>query len=173
MRAPMIRGMAIGAVLPIAAAAAFTLRTDDDLAKELPRIPATEARDAGMTFRIHDGFRLIQAASEPLVTSPVAAAYDADGRLCVVEMSYPYSDDVPPAASACWKMPTTMATSSVRPSSSMTYELADFVVPYDEGVFIAAAPDIVYAKDTDGDAAWPTSARSCFEVLVRRTCRRS
>src|SRR4051812_21784647 len=76
---------------PIAAPA------QDDLARALPRIRPTEPADAPAAFRLPDSFRLRQVAAEPLVTDPVAACYDEDGRLYVVEMrGYPYPENVPP-----------------------------------------------------------------------------
>src|SRR5689334_1076736 len=69
---------------------------DDDLAKELPRIPPHEPADALKTFRLHPGFHLEPVAVEPLVTDPVAAAYDASGHLYVVEMrGYPFPEKEP------------------------------------------------------------------------------
>src|SRR5690349_7933435 len=68
----------------IVALAAIGLRADDDLARELPRIPPTGPAEASKTFRIHEGFRLEPVAVEPIVTDPVSACYDADGRLYVV-----------------------------------------------------------------------------------------
>ena len=47
------------------------------------------------TSRTQDGFRLDLLAAEPLVTDPVAVAYDEDGRAYVVEMrDYPYTDRI-------------------------------------------------------------------------------
>src|SRR5947209_538002 len=58
-----------------------------------PRTPPTEPTAAAATFRTRLGFRMELIAAEPLVYDPVAAAYDEDGRLYVVEMSdYPYVD---------------------------------------------------------------------------------
>ena len=37
------------------------------------------------TFRVKPGFRLELVAAEPLVTAPVAMAFDENGRLFVVE----------------------------------------------------------------------------------------
>jgi putative heme-binding domain-containing protein len=62
---------------------------DDPLPRTMPRAPA----DALSTFQVQGGFRLELLAAEPLVMSPVAAAYDEDGRLFVVEMTdYPHVD---------------------------------------------------------------------------------
>src|SRR6266850_3441829 len=54
--------------------------------KDLPRVPATEPTDALKTFTVREGFRMELAAAEPLVVSPVAMAFDEEGRLFVVEM---------------------------------------------------------------------------------------
>src|SRR6266508_3238423 len=55
--------------------------------KELPRFPPVAAGDALNTFQMRKGFRLELVAAEPLVTEPIALAFDEDGRLFVVEMS--------------------------------------------------------------------------------------
>jgi hypothetical protein len=56
----------------------------------LPRTSPMEPPEAIKSFRVLDGFRLDLLAAEPLITDPVAAAYDEDGRLFVVEMTdYP------------------------------------------------------------------------------------
>ncbi|WZO99500.1 c-type cytochrome [Isosphaeraceae bacterium EP7] len=125
---------------------------DDDLAKELPRIGSKTPAQALESFKLHPGFRLDEVAIEPAVTDPVAICYDADGRLYVVEMrGYPY--------------PQKVATGNVRrledKDGDGRYETSTIfvdglswptsVVPYDGGVFIAVAPDILYAKDADGD----------------------
>ncbi|RUL88223.1 c-type cytochrome [Tautonia sociabilis] len=124
----------------------------EDLAKELPRLPATEAADALATFRIQGGFELVPVAVEPLVTDPVDACYDADGRLYVVEMrGYPYPEDVPSGrvrliedtdGDGRFDAGTTFLDGLSWPTA---------IVPYDGGVFVAVAPEILYAKDTDGD----------------------
>jgi putative membrane-bound dehydrogenase-like protein len=129
-----------------------TARADDDLAGELPRIGSKTPAQALDAVKLHAGFRLDEVAVEPKVTDPVAACYDADGRLYVVEMrGYPY--------------PQKVATGNVRRLEDRdgdgTFETSTIfvdglswptsVVPYDGGVYIAVAPDILYAKDGDGD----------------------
>src|SRR6516165_1603484 len=80
----------------LAACFISTSLADDDLAKELPRIPPTEPGEALKTFKVHAGFKLVPVAVEPLVTDPVAACFDEDGRLYVVEMrGYPFPEKVP------------------------------------------------------------------------------
>lgn len=54
-----------------------------NMAVELPLTPEEELR----TFQLPPGFRAELVAAEPMVHDPVAAAYDLEGNLWVVEMS--------------------------------------------------------------------------------------
>src|ERR1043166_3531753 len=59
-------------------------------AKDLPRVPPVEPKDALKTFQVKPGFHLDLVAAEPLVVDPIAMSFDEDGRLFVVEMrDYP------------------------------------------------------------------------------------
>lgn len=141
---------AVALTLALAAGPGFS--ADDDLARELPRIPPKSGDEALRSFKMHAGFRLEPVATEPLVTDPVSVCYDADGRLYVVEMrGYPYPENTPSGN----------VTRLVDEDGDGRFDRATKfvdglswptgVVPYDGGVFIAVAPDIIYAKDTDGD----------------------
>jgi hypothetical protein len=55
--------------------------------KDLPKFPPVAAREALNTFQLRKGFRLELVAAEPLITDPIAFAFDEDGRLFVVEMN--------------------------------------------------------------------------------------
>lgn len=61
---------------------------DPDIAKKLviPPAPVLTAEQALKTFKIAPGYRIELVAAEPLVSDPVAAHFDGDGRLWVVEM---------------------------------------------------------------------------------------
>src|SRR5216117_2233691 len=55
--------------------------------KELiPPAPPLSPEAAVRQFKLRPGFRVELFASEPMIESPVAAQFDADGRLWVVEM---------------------------------------------------------------------------------------
>jgi putative membrane-bound dehydrogenase-like protein len=132
----------------------FTLRAQDDLARELPRIPPREPAEALKSFVAHPGFHLEAVATEPMAASPVSVCYDADGRLYVVEMrGYPYIEEKP--AGAVVRLEDRDGDGRFDARSVFLDGLAwpTGVVPYDGGVFVAAAPDLIYAKDTDGDGA--------------------
>jgi putative membrane-bound dehydrogenase-like protein len=125
---------------------------DDDLAKELPRIAATEPAEARKSFAILPGFRLEPIAVEPVVMDPVAACYDADGRLYVAEMrGYPFPEDSPTGHVARLEDRDGDGTYEARTVFLDGLSWPTSVAPYDGGVFVAVAPDILYAKDTDGD----------------------
>ena len=68
-----------------------------DAAKELPRYPAVEAKDALTTWKVKPGFRLQLAAHEPQVRDPIAVCFDERGRMFVCEMiDYSERRDVTP-----------------------------------------------------------------------------
>ena len=65
------------------------------------RIPPVEPAAAEKTFHTLDGFHMDLIAAEPLVTDPVAMAYDERGRAWVAEMNdYPYTDKANDVAQA-------------------------------------------------------------------------
>lgn len=123
-----------------------------------PRVPPTEPRDALKTFRVRQGFHLDLLAAEPLVADPVDLAYDENGRAFVIEMrDYPLPEkpEEPPApplgrvrlledenGDGTFDRGTIFADQLSWPTA---------VALWKEGVFVAAAPDIWYFKDTDGD----------------------
>ena len=50
-----------------------------------------------------------------------------------------------------WRIATATATSTRAPVFVSGLSWPTGIVPYDDGVFIAVAPDLIYAKDVDGD----------------------
>jgi glucose/arabinose dehydrogenase len=68
-----------------------------DPAKDLPRYPAVEPKDAVKTWQVKKGFKLEIAASEPQVRDPIALCFDERGRMFVCEMiDYSEMRDVTP-----------------------------------------------------------------------------
>lgn len=125
---------------------------------EFPRIHPTPPEKAEATFEVQHGFRMELIAAEPLVASPVDMAFDEDGRAYVVEMrDYPFPEEKNAAPTEFpgtvrlledtdddgkFDMATIFADQLAWPTSACCYK---------GGVFVAAAPDIWYLKDTDGD----------------------
>jgi putative membrane-bound dehydrogenase-like protein len=133
---------------------------DDPWPRFAPRGPA----EAPATFQARDGFRMELLAAEPLVIDPVAAAYDEDGRLYVVEMSdYPYADKAsdrpftenttdPPLGRV--RLLTDRDGDGRFDTATVLAEKLSWptgVAVWKGGVFVAATPDIWYLKDTDDD----------------------
>ena len=124
----------------------------EDYSSELPRIEPTQPDQAVSTFRVAEGFRIELVAAEPLLGSPVAIEWDADGRMFVCEMRG-YSENRNDALSTIGLLTDVdgdgIYDSRVTYADELLWPTAIF--PFDGGLFVADAPDIYYLKDTDGD----------------------
>lgn len=127
--------------------------TEPEVAEaQMPRVPATEPDRAADTFAIRPGFHAELVAAEPLVNSPVAMAVDEMGRAYVVEMR-DYSERRPEKLGRIRRLEDTDGDGRYDRATVFLDQLPwpTAVTCWDGGVFIGATPDIVYAKDTDGD----------------------
>lgn len=153
----MMRASAAVRLLAICIVAAWPLASRSARAGEprLERVPPREPAEAERTFETLDGFQMQLVAAEPDVTDPVAAAFDENGLLYVTEMiDYP----IPPAPG---RTPLGRVRLLNDADGDGRYEQSWIfaegiawptgVAPWKQGVFVAAAPDIWYLKDTDGD----------------------
>lgn len=129
--------------------------TDAELRAFLKPVPPRPLDEALRTFETVDGFRMELVAHEPLVTSPVAGAFDEDGRLYVAEMrDYPYKprEGHDPLGSI-----RLLIDNDGDGRFDEGHVFADRllwaagIAPWKGGVFVAAPPDVWYLKDTDGD----------------------
>jgi putative membrane-bound dehydrogenase-like protein len=120
--------------------------------KDLPRLPAVEPKDAVKTFKVRPGFAMELAASEPNVASPVAMAFDENGRLFVVEM-IDYSERRDEKLGRIRLLEDTDGDGVFDKSTVYAEGLPwpTAVFPWKGGVFVGCTPDIVYFKDSDGD----------------------
>jgi putative membrane-bound dehydrogenase-like protein len=112
-----------------------------------PRSPAEERQ----TFRLADETLTVDlVAAEPEVVSPVALAWDEDGRLFVAEMSdYPLG----PGSGRIKLLENPDAGGRYRKATVFADGLAfpNGVLPWRGGVLVTSAPNLWYLKDTDGD----------------------
>lgn len=140
---------------------ALPARGDDD---PLPRFGPKEPAEALGSFRSLDGFQLDPLAVEPLTMDPVAAAYDEDGRLYVVEMSdYPHveAENDKPWAENLGDPPVGRVRVLIDDDGDGIFDRGEIfadriswptgVAVWKGGVFVAATPDVWYLKDHDGD----------------------
>ena len=112
------------------------------------------------TFRSTEGLAVELIAAEPLVASPVAIDFGPDGRLWVAEMyDYPSGHDgnFQPGG----RSPRARGSRRHGRYDTATVFLDNIPFPtgvtvWRKGVLVCAAPDILYAEDTDGTAR-PTS----------------
>lgn len=126
---------------------------DPELKREdLPRFPAVPPDAALGTFQIRPGFHLETAASEPQVVDPVALAFDASGRIYVVEMR-DYSERRPELLGRIRILEDRDHDGRFETSRIFLEDLPwpTAITCWDGGVFIGATPDVIYARDTDND----------------------
>ena len=125
---------------------------DRDYRDELPRIAPTEPDEALATFSVAPGFRIQQVACEPIITDPVAIAFDENGRLYAVEMRG-YSENPADRLGRVRLLEDTDGDGRFDKSEVFAEGLSwpTAIACYGGGVFVGAAPDIHYYKDTNGD----------------------
>ncbi|MGE4002130.1 MAG: neutral/alkaline non-lysosomal ceramidase N-terminal domain-containing protein [Planctomycetaceae bacterium] len=119
-------------------------------------------------FTAPGGFTVDVVAAEPLIADPINFSLGADGRLWVVEMGdYPNGNpDIPQTdnrpGKPMWEGPPggrvkllNDTDADGRYDEAVTFldglTLPTGVFPWRDGVVIAAAPEIFFARDTDGD----------------------
>lgn len=94
-------------------------------------------------------------AAEPLVTSPVAIDWGPDGRMYVAEMyDYPQGIDGRFQPGGRIRLLTSSKGDFHYDKSTIFLDNIPFptgVTAYRNGILVCAAPDILYAEDTDGD----------------------
>lgn len=107
------------------------------------------------SFEIADGFQIELIAAEPLVADPVAIAFGIDGALWVCQMGdYPLGVDGQFGAGGEVRV-LRDTTGDGHFDRAVTFldklPFPTGVLPWRDGLLICAAPDILFARDTDGD----------------------
>ncbi len=107
------------------------------------------------SFRIDPGLKIECVVSEPDVVSPVAVAWDEQGRMFVVEdRGYPVGPGKgkPPAGQVVLFEDTNGdGTYDKRTVFADQLTFPNGVMPWKGGVYVTCAPNLYYFKDTDGD----------------------
>ena len=106
-------------------------------------------------LKVRPGFHVSLVAAEPVVLDPIAFDWGADGRLWVVEMrDYPLGMDGKGKPGGVVKILEEIDADGRYRKATVFLEGLPFpssVMPWKRGALIAAAPDLIYAEDTDGD----------------------
>ena len=113
------------------------------------------AEETVKTFQISEDFRVEVFAAEPDVTDPVELVFDEQGRAWVAEMR-DYPSDPPkgdPYKSRVRVLEDRDGDGRIDHSTIFAEELPHVksVLPWNGGLLVSSAPDILYLKDTDGD----------------------
>jgi putative membrane-bound dehydrogenase-like protein len=121
----------------------------------LPVPPRLGPSDALATLKLPEGFSAELVAHEPEVMDPVAFDWGPDGRLWVVEMAdYPTGLDGSGAPGGRVKVLADEDGDGRYEKATVFADGLPFptgVFAWRDGVLIAAAPDILFCADTDGD----------------------
>jgi putative membrane-bound dehydrogenase-like protein len=123
-----------------------------DYSTELTRTMPLSPEQALASFQVADGFEIQLVAAEPLVTDPIAMAFDENGRLFVVEMR-DYSEHGDEHLGRIRLLRDHDGDGRYDQSTLFAEDLSwpTAIACYDGGIFVAAAPDIWYFKDQDDD----------------------
>jgi putative membrane-bound dehydrogenase-like protein len=112
-------------------------------------------QQSAATIKVRDALRVELMAAEPLVTSPVAIAFGPDGKLWVAEMyDYPKGLDGKFQPGGRIKVLESSRNDGHYDKATVFLDGIPFptgITVWRKGVLVCAAPDILYAEDTDGD----------------------
>ncbi len=137
---------------PASDTSAAQVSSHSTAAERLPRLLPTTPADALASFHLLPGFHIEQVAAEPLVQSPVAIAFDERGRMYVCEMvDYPFGGKGPRGRIRL--LEETEGNGRFDKSVVFADDIPwpTGITCYGGGVFVAAAPDILYLKSTAGN----------------------
>jgi len=122
-----------------------------DATNPAPAIAAAQSTNVLAAFRVKPGFRVELVAADPLIASPVAIAFDENGRLFVAESRNLAAPGGPSAGAGRVRLLEDTDGTGEYTSSTIYADklpLASAVACYAGGVFLAAGPEILYLKDT-------------------------
>jgi putative membrane-bound dehydrogenase-like protein len=122
--------------------------------EDVPRIFPKEPDEAIKTFQAPKGFRMDLIVREPLITSPVAIAYDENGKMYVAEMvDFPFPERTAGKPNGRVRVVLDNDGDGKFDTSSIFVDgllSPSSVACWKGGVFVATLGDIWYFKNTKG-----------------------
>lgn len=117
-----------------------------------PTLPPKSPEEAVATFDLDPSLRIELVAAEPLIADPVAISFDENGALYVCEMR-DYSERREEKLGRISRLEDRDADGRMDHATVFAAGLPwpTGVLCYDGGVFVLAAPDLWFFKDTNGD----------------------
>ncbi len=125
-----------------------------DPAKELPRYPAVEPKEAPGTWQVKKGFKMELVANEPQVRDPIAVCFDERGRMFACEMiDYSEMRDVTPHLGRISMLEDKDGDGFFETSQVFADDLPwpTGLTWANGGLYVGATPDIWRFEDKDGD----------------------
>lgn len=119
-----------------------------------PKYPGPlSAQESMKTFHFAGDFKAEAYATEPFVADPVSMVFDPHGNAYVVEMADANMADSLKGKGCIVLLKDTDGDGKVDAKTIFASGLkeATSVLPWKDGLIVAAAPNILYLKDTDGD----------------------
>jgi len=118
-------------------------------------VPPLEPKESLAAWQVREGYRIELMAAEPLTMDPVAIDWGMDGRLWIVEMAdYPNGLDGNGQAGGRVRFLEDTDHDGHYDQSTLFLQDLNFptgIVTWNRGVIITAAPEIIYAEDSNGD----------------------
>ncbi|MFC5411806.1 PVC-type heme-binding CxxCH protein [Larkinella bovis] len=105
-------------------------------------------------FQLRDGFGIETFAAEPLIADPVDLVFDEQGTAYVIEMGdYPGKPEAGNGKGKIRMLADTNQDGRIDRSVVFADSIPDAtsLLPWEGGLIVAAAPDILFLKDTTGD----------------------
>ncbi len=119
------------------------------------QIPARSIEESLKSFAVADGLEVQLVAAEPNVLEPVAISYDEQGRLYVAEfLKFPTVNGNTDRPNGRIRVLTDPNNDGVYDQATVFADEIGWptgICPWDGGLFVIAAPNLWYLKDTDGD----------------------